>query len=223
MLSLKLDTAKQDKRDAYISLIVLCVLAMVTVIPLMVIGQAHLFNELIKYRDFTAQTCYGSGLIVDYEITPMEYNTTLTYAPATLHMTVITLNRANQGLFVKLTYPTLFERHFGKGGDKTVADVLNKYDELRNAITFMCYIENDQVVGLAGEHSVVVRNYRLTLAGILLSFILGLGLLYILASLWEIYRKVNLGGDVTVRIPSAPIELRPRDIVIEEHRQTMTV
>jgi hypothetical protein len=50
---------------------------------------------------------------------------------------------------------------------------------------------------------------------------MGLGLLYILASLWEIYRKVNLGGDVNVRIPSAPTELRPRDIVIEEH-QTST-
>jgi hypothetical protein len=60
-----------------------------------------------------------------------------------------------------------------------VGDVITKYYELRAELTFPCYVYGDQVVGLAGEHSEIVKYYRLTLAGICFGVIFAIWFLYL--------------------------------------------
>jgi hypothetical protein len=164
------------------------IIAMLTMAPLLIVGKASKFPILIKYRDTVLQTCYGGNQIQDMSITPAIYNTTLTYYPAFLHLTTTTFNQEGLLVTVRLTYPTYFETTFDcecpekgcakKPCNKMVGDVITKYNELRDELTFPCYVYGDQVVGLAGEHSEIVKYYRLTLAGILF------GVLY---SIWFLY------------------------------------
>ena len=60
-----------------------------------------------------------------------------------------------------------------------VGDIITKYDELRNELTFPCYVYSDEIVGLAGEHDIIVKNYRMVVAGICISILLGVWLLYL--------------------------------------------
>ncbi len=157
--------------------------------PLFILGGARDFSSIIKYRSITSQTCYGGNQIQDMSITPAIYNTSLTYYPAFLHLTTTTINRNGELVKVKLTYPTLFDieyicecEHKGcerRTCEKMVGDVITKYDELRNELTFPCYIDDDQIVGLAGEQSIIIKNYRLVLAGICIAIPLGIWLLYL--------------------------------------------
>lgn len=165
------------------------ILAMLTMVPLLIVGKASKIPELIKYLDTPQQTCYGGNQLQDMSITPAIYNTTLTYYPAFLHVTTMTFNLEGQLVPVKLTYPTEFETTFDcycpekrcarKPCNKMVGDVITKYNELRNVLTFPCYVCGDQVVGLAGEHSDIVKCYRFTLAGILFGVLYASWFLYL--------------------------------------------
>ncbi len=165
------------------------ILAMLTMVPLLIVGNASKFPKLIKYRDAPQQTCYGGNQLQNMSITPAIYNTTLTYFPAFLHLTTTTINLEGQLVQVRLTYPTIFETTFDctcpekgcarKPCNKMVGDVITKYNELRDALTFPCYVYGDQVVGLAGEHSDIVNYYRLTLAGILFGVLYASWFLYL--------------------------------------------
>ena len=152
------------------------ILAMLTMVPLLIAGKASEFPFLIKYRDTVLQTCYGGNQLQDMSITPTIYNTTLTYYPAFLHLTTTTINRHGQLVPVRLTYPTYFQTKLAckctekgcikKPCDKMVGDVITKYNELHTELMFPCYVYGNRVVGLAGEHTEIVKCYRLTLAGV---------------------------------------------------------
>jgi hypothetical protein len=47
-----------------------------------------------------------------------------------------------------------------------VGDVISKYNELRDMVTFDCYIEGNTIVGLSGEQSIIKFHYNLSTAGI---------------------------------------------------------
>ena len=168
------------------------VVAMLTVVPLLIIGKASKFPILIKYRGTVLQTCYGGNQLQNMSITPAIYNTTLTYYPAFLHLTTTTINRDGQLVPVRLTYPTYFETTFDcectekgcikKPCDKMVGDVITKYNELHADLTFPCYVYGDRVVGLAGEHSAIVKCYKLTLAGICFGVFYACWLLYLVCA-----------------------------------------
>jgi hypothetical protein len=63
-----------------------------------------------------------------------------------------------------------------------VGDVITKYNELHADLTFPCYVYGDRVVGLAGEHSAIVKCYRLTLAGICFCVLYACWLLYLVCA-----------------------------------------
>jgi len=63
-----------------------------------------------------------------------------------------------------------------------VGDLIIKYNELRAELTFPCYVDSDRIVGLAGEHSIIIRNYQLSLAGIIITTPLGLYALYLVCT-----------------------------------------
>jgi hypothetical protein len=138
----------------------------------------------------TTQTCFGGNQLQDMSITPAIYNTSLTYYPAFLHLTTTTFNRDGVLVPVKFTYPTMFDVEFNcecehKGCErrtcnKMVGDLITKYDELRAELTFPCYVYGDEIVGLAGEHSIIIKNYRLVLAGICIAVLLAVWLLLVL-------------------------------------------
>jgi hypothetical protein len=155
--------------------------SLLIIVPCMILGNAKSYQQVIKYKDAKSATCYGGPDIINYQITPQIYNSSLTYYPATLHFTTreVITNRT-----VVMTYPTYFERtfadscvfHSDKTGrnpcDKLVGDVITKYNELRATAKFPCYLgesaENGeyQIIGLAGEQSVIHKYYRLTTVGI---------------------------------------------------------
>ena len=156
-------------------------ISLLIIVPCMILGNAKSYQQVIKYKDANAATCYGGPDITGYQITPQIYNTSLTYYPATLHFTT---REAATNRSVVMTYPTYFELtfadscvfHSDKTGrnpcDKQVGDVITKYNELRATAEFPCYLEKSaengeyQIIGLAGEQSVIFKYYRLATVGI---------------------------------------------------------
>ena len=148
---------------------------LIIALPCMIIGNAKVYYKTIKYKDTKVTTCYGGQEITEYQILPQIYNSTLTYFPARLEFLTreVGTNRT-----VRMTYPTYFERTFAdncvfhndKSGrnpcDKLVGDVITKYNELVAVTEFPCYIVDQQIIGLAGEQSVIRKYYRLSTVGI---------------------------------------------------------
>ena len=144
--------------------------------PCMITGYSKSYYQVLEYKDLGVSSCYGGPVITGYQITPQIYNTSLTYYPATLRFETREIG-TNQS--VLMTYPTYFERtfaescvfHSDKSGrnpcEKMVGDVITKYNELTASSEFPCYIEDNQIIGLAGEHAVIRKYYRLTTAGII--------------------------------------------------------
>jgi hypothetical protein len=94
-----------------------------------------------------------------------------------------------------MTYPTYFERTFAESCvfhndkygrnpcEKLVGDVIIKYNELVAVAEFPCYISKQanqageyQIIGLAGEQSIIWKYYRLTTVGIVF-IVLNIGLI----------------------------------------------
>lgn len=144
--------------------------------PCMITGYAKAYSQVLEYKDLGVSSCYGGPAITGYQITPQIYNTTLTYYPATLQFETREVS-TNQS--VLMTYPTYFERTFAercvfnsdKEGrnpcEKLVGDVIIKYNELVAVTEFPCYIDDNQIIGLVGEHAVIHKYYRLTTVGII--------------------------------------------------------
>lgn len=149
---------------------------LVIAVPCMITGYAKSYSQVLEYKDARVSSCYGGLAITGYQITPQIYNTTLTYYPATLWFETreVGTNRS-----VSMVYPTYFERtfadscvfHSAKTGrnpcDKLVGDVITKYNELIAVAEFPCYIAGQQIIGLAGEQSVIRKYYTLTTVGII--------------------------------------------------------
>ena len=149
---------------------------LVIAVPCMITGYAKVYSQVLDYKDLGVSSCYGGPVITGYQITPQIYNTSLTYYPATLQFETREVG-TNQS--VLMTYPTYFERTFAESCvfhndkygrnpcDKLVGDVITKYNELVSVAEFPCYIADDLIVGLAGEHTVIGKYYRLTTVGII--------------------------------------------------------
>lgn len=166
----------------YVVLIVTTLIFMPAYIPLLVIGYVDNYPTLEKYHDVNPYVCYGGNYITNYKITPEIYNTSLTYYPAQLHFTTVAEYVKSSGeqvvLNVSLTYPTLFETTFDcacsskycdqKPCEKMVGDVISKYNELKNLVSFPCYVNNNKVIGLFGEHGLISKKYKMSTAGIIL-------------------------------------------------------
>ena len=152
------------------------VVFLIIALPCLILGNAKVYSQTIKYKDIKATTCYGGQEITEYQILPQIYNTTLTYFPARLEFLTreVGTNRT-----VRMIYPTYFERTFADSCvfhddkysrnpcDKLVGDVITKYNELVAATEFPCYIEANNLIGLAGEQSVIRKYYRLSTVGII--------------------------------------------------------
>ena len=153
---------------------------LIIAVPCMITGYAKSYSQVLKYKDLGVSSCYGGSEIIGYQIFPQIYNTTLTYYPATLRFETRAVG-TNQS--VLMTYPTYFEKTFAescvfhteKTGrnpcDKLVGDVITKYYELVGVSKFPCYIVDNQIIGLAGEHTVIGKYYRLTTVGIVFLFL----------------------------------------------------
>ena len=167
------DWCKSQPKQALLAMVFAVFLVIAT--PCMITGYAKSYYQVLEYKDLSVSSCYGGPVITGYQITPQIYNTSLTYYPATLRFETrkIGTNRT-----VSMIYPTYFERTFAdscvfhndKSGrnpcDKLVGDVITKYNELVAATEFPCYIADNQIIGLAGEQSVIRKYYRLTTVGI---------------------------------------------------------
>jgi len=89
MFTIRSNTRKNmTENEVCAGLTITLLIAVVTSVPLLIVGKAYLFPGLAKYRDIEQQTCFGANQIQNYSITPLVYNTTLTYYPAFLHATV---------------------------------------------------------------------------------------------------------------------------------------
>ena len=165
---------RASRKQGLLALIFTVFLVIAT--PCMITGYAKSYYQVLEYKDLGVSSCYGGPVITGYQITPQIYNTSLTYYPATLRFETREIS-TNQS--VLMTYPTYFERTFAESCifhsdkssrnpcEKLVGDVITKYNELVSVAEFTCYIEDNQIIGLAGEHSVIHKYYRLTTVGII--------------------------------------------------------
>jgi len=182
-------------------LAILITLSLLIIVPCMIMGYAREYTNVIKYKDIGVSACYGGPVITGYQILPQIYNTSLTYYPARLEFQTLEVGTNRT---VRMIYPTYFERtfadscvfHSDKTGrnpcDKLVGDVITKYTELVAVAEFPCYISGGQIIGLAGEQSVIRKYYRLTTTGLVFIALDILMLVYALGSWLEL--GISLGG-----------------------------
>lgn len=165
----------ETKLCAYTSWIIATILLLASAVPLLVVGNASFYSDLIKYHGIIEQTCLGGANLTNPQITPYIYNTSLTYWPAQLHASTFVMYQPGKYRPVTLSYPTRFEKVFdcepSKYGDrypceKMVGDVITKYNQLRERETFKCYVEGDTIVGLGNEYNNISQKYRYSTAGI---------------------------------------------------------
>ena len=162
---------------AYASWIIATILILASAVPLLALGNASFYSDLIKYHGISQQTCLGGANLTNPQITPYIYNTSLTYWPAQLHASTFVMYQPGKYRPVTLSYPTRFEKVFdcepSKYDDrdpceKMVGDVITKYNQLRERETFRCYVEGDTIVGLGSEYTDIREQYRYTTAGIVI-------------------------------------------------------
>ena len=171
---------KNIKISAYALWIIATIFTLASAVPLLVLGNASFYSDLIKYHGIIQHTCLGSANLTNPQITPYIYNTSLTYWPAQLHAsTFVMYNNDGNSQYrpVTLIYPTRFEKIFDcepskyddrDPCDKMVGDVITKYEQLRTQETFTCYIEGDTIIGLGSEYADIRQQYRYSTAGIVL-------------------------------------------------------
>jgi len=167
--------ARRNKYYVLVYVLLIC-LSLLIIVPCMIIGYAAEYNNAIKYKNIRESRCYGGKVISGYQILPQIYNSTLTYYPARFEFQTLEVDTNRS---VRMTYPTYFERTFAfscvfhsskqsrNPCDKLVGDVITKYNELLATPEFPCYISDElQIIGLAGEQSIIRKYYQLTTVGI---------------------------------------------------------
>lgn len=174
----KLKQLKQLNEDtkvcAYAAWIIATIFIIATAVPLLALGNASFYSDLIKYHDITQQICLGGANLTNPQITP--YNTSLTYWPAQLRASTFVMHKPGQYRPVTLSYPTRFEKVFDcepskydrDPCEKMVGDVISKYEQLSGVETFRCYVEGNTIVGLGSEYSNIGDQYRCSTAGIVI-------------------------------------------------------
>lgn len=171
------DLNEATKAGAYASWIIATILILASAVPLLVVGNARFYSDLIKYHSINQQTCLGGANLTNLQITPYIYNTTLTYWPAQLYASTFVMYQPGQYRPVTLSYPTRFEKIFdcepSKYDDrdpceKMVGDVITKYEQLRERETFKCYVEGDTIIGLGSEYTDISQQYSYSTAGIVI-------------------------------------------------------
>lgn len=202
--------------DGVILVIITAIVVIITV-PLFVVGDAKKFSGFVKYRNIALHTCYGGQNLSDYQVTPSFYNSSLTYWPAQLHVSTIVKMDNDTFIPVTLIYPTLFETKFDcycsdTHGvkcpcQKMVGDVIIKYNELRVMNTFDCYINHDDntIIGLAGEQSIIKYHFRLSVAAIVIMVMYAF---YCMLCIAIIYSPIliNYIKDKYIKIKNIPID-----------------
>lgn len=160
------------------------------VLGFMIGGNAQEYPTVVKYRNWSARTCYGGLAIQNMQITPAIFNTTLTYSPATLHFTTLEVG-TNQT--VRFEYPTYFrseidmdcvrDKYGNNPCDRKVGDLIMIYDRFLAIDKFKCYLERQSdgtklVVGLDGELEKLSMYFGLATVGILLCSLGGIVVLF---------------------------------------------
>lgn len=181
---------RQTEQCTQAMVFVSIIIYMAAVLGFMIGGNAKEYPSLVKYRNWPASTCYGGSVIQNMQITPLIFNTTLTYSPATLHFTTLEVGTNRS---VRFEYPTYFraeldmdcvEDKYGNNPcNRKVGDIIMTYDRFRETDKFKCYLESQPdgtklVVGLGGEQDKLSMYFGLATVGILLCSLGGLFILF---------------------------------------------
>jgi hypothetical protein len=182
--------SKQQTEQCTQGMVFMCILIyMSAVLGFMIGGNVQEYPAVIKYRNWPASTCYGGLVIQNMQITPLIFNTTLTYSPATLHFTTLEVGTNKT---VRFEYPTYFndidldcvEDKYGNNPcDRKVGDLIMTYDRFLATDKFKCYLERQPdgtklVIGLGSEQDNLSMYFGLATVGILLCSLGGLAILF---------------------------------------------